>query len=76
MRRLLRDAEADLTAAPIPEKFEGTLLVSPALWENSWAPRWAAMLGIMPSSVIRVSGRISWAKGRLQRHYAGNKAAG
>ena len=30
MRRLLRDAEADLTAAPIPEKFEGTLLVSPA----------------------------------------------
>ena len=23
MRRLLRDAEADLTAAPIPEKFEG-----------------------------------------------------
>ena len=25
MRRLLRDAEADLTAAPIPEKFEGTL---------------------------------------------------
>ena len=30
MRRLLRDAEADLTAAPVPEKFEGTLLVSPA----------------------------------------------
>ena len=30
MRRLLRDAEGDLTAAPVPEKFEGTLLVSPA----------------------------------------------
>lgn len=30
MRRLLRDAEADLTAAPVAEKFEGTLLVSPA----------------------------------------------
>ena len=30
MRRLLQDAEADLTAAPVPEKFEGTLLVTPA----------------------------------------------
>lgn len=30
MDRLLRDAEADLTARPVPEKFEGTLLVSPA----------------------------------------------
>ena len=28
--RLLRDAEADLTARPVPEKFTGTLLVSPA----------------------------------------------
>ena len=30
MKELLREAEADLTAHPVPEKFEGTLLVSPA----------------------------------------------
>lgn len=30
LRRLLKEAEADLTARPVPEKFEGTLLVSPA----------------------------------------------
>lgn len=30
LRRLLKEAEADLSARPVPEKFEGTLLVSPA----------------------------------------------
>lgn len=29
LRQLLRDAEADLTARPVEDKFEGTLLVSP-----------------------------------------------
>lgn len=56
LRRLLRDAEAELKAAPVPEKFEGTLLVTPAFMGEFLG----TMLGCYAGDAALIGGTSIW----------------